>query len=80
MDFFSLTRLQGIGQCTIQCKDADSATALADLINKKMQDAKDDPTKRGDMRAGGFRQAHRGRETDRKRLAGGDRDRSGHDR
>ena len=35
--------------CTIQCKDADSASALADLINKKEQAIKDDPTKHGDL-------------------------------
>jgi hypothetical protein len=37
--------------CTIQCKDADSAGALADLINQKMQDGKTDPTKRGNISA-----------------------------
>jgi hypothetical protein len=35
--------------CTIQCKDADSASALADLINKKEQAIKDDPSKHGDL-------------------------------
>jgi hypothetical protein len=37
------------GNCTIQCKDADSATALADLITKKIQDSKPDATKDGNM-------------------------------
>jgi hypothetical protein len=37
--------------CTIQCKDADSATALADLINQKIQDGKADPGKRGNISA-----------------------------
>jgi hypothetical protein len=35
--------------CTIQCKDADSASALAGLINQKMQDGKADPNKRGNI-------------------------------
>jgi len=35
--------------CTIQCKDAPSASALADLINQKMQDGKADPAKRGNI-------------------------------
>ncbi len=42
------------GNCTIQCKDADSATALAGLITKKIQDAKNDPTQRGNISAGDF--------------------------
>lgn len=42
------------GNCTIQCKDSDSATALSDLITKKMQDAKDDPSKRGNFDADDF--------------------------
>ena len=32
-----------------QCKDADSAAALAALFNKNIQQYKDDPTKRGDV-------------------------------
>jgi hypothetical protein len=40
--------------CTIQCKDADSASAMADMINQKIQSYKDDPTKRGDMSADDF--------------------------
>jgi hypothetical protein len=39
------------GNCTIQCKDSDSATALSDLITKKMQDAKNDPSKHGNLDA-----------------------------
>jgi len=35
--------------CTIQCKGADSASAMADLINQKMQDGKADPAKRGNI-------------------------------
>jgi len=42
------------GNCTIQCKDSDSATALSDRITKKMDDAKTDPTKRGNIDAGDF--------------------------
>ena len=42
------------GNCTIQCKDSDSATALSDLINKKMEDAKNDPSKRGNIGADDF--------------------------
>ena len=42
------------GNCTIQCKDSDSASALSDLINKKMEDAKSDPTKRGNIDADDF--------------------------
>jgi hypothetical protein len=40
--------------CTIQCKDADSAAAMQDLINQKIQAVKDDPTKRGDWSADDF--------------------------
>jgi hypothetical protein len=40
--------------CTIQCKDADSATALADLINQKEQAVKDDPTKHGNLSTDDF--------------------------
>jgi len=39
------------GNCTIQCKDADSATAMADLVTKKIQAGKDDPTQRGNISA-----------------------------
>jgi hypothetical protein len=42
------------GNCTIQCKDADSATALSDLLTKNMEDAKNDPTKRGNISADDF--------------------------
>jgi len=42
------------GNCTIQCKDSDSATALSDLITKKMQDAKNDPSKHGNIAADDF--------------------------
>jgi hypothetical protein len=42
------------GNCTIQCKDSDSASALSDLINKKMEDAKTDPSKRGNIDADDF--------------------------
>jgi hypothetical protein len=42
------------GNCTIQCKDSDSATALADYINQSLQAAKTDPTKRGNMDADDF--------------------------
>lgn len=42
------------GNCTMQCKDADSATALADLVTKKIQDAKNDPTQRGNISAEDF--------------------------
>ena len=35
--------------CTIQCKDAGSASALADLINQKMQDGKAANTKPGNI-------------------------------
>jgi hypothetical protein len=42
------------GNCTIQCKDSDSASALSDLINKKMEDAKADPSKRGNIDADDF--------------------------
>ena len=34
------------GNCTIQCKDSDSATALADYLNQQMQDAKNGATSR----------------------------------
>ena len=37
------------GTCTIQCKDSDSASALSDLLTKEMQDAKNDPGKRGNI-------------------------------
>jgi len=39
------------GNCTIQCKDADSAAALVDLVNKKIQAGKDDPAQRGNISA-----------------------------
>jgi hypothetical protein len=39
------------GNCTIQCKDADSATAMADLVTKKIQSGKDDATQRGNLSA-----------------------------
>ena len=34
------------GNCTIQCKDSDSATAMADYLNQQMQDAKNGATSR----------------------------------
>jgi hypothetical protein len=34
------------GNCTIQCKDSDSAAAMADYINQQMQDAKNGATSR----------------------------------
>lgn len=37
------------GSCIVQCKDSDSASAMADLIEKKMQDAKNDPAKHGNI-------------------------------
>jgi hypothetical protein len=40
--------------CTIQCKDADSASAMSDLINQKIQSAKDSATKNGNMSADDF--------------------------
>jgi hypothetical protein len=40
--------------CTMQCKDADSAGSMADMINQKIQSVKDDPSKRGDMSADDF--------------------------
>jgi hypothetical protein len=39
------------GNCTIQCKDADSAAAMADLVTKKIQDGKIDATQRGNISA-----------------------------
>jgi hypothetical protein len=42
------------GNCTMQCKDADSAVALADLVTKKIQDAKTDSTQRGSISAEDF--------------------------
>ena len=39
------------GNCTIQCKDADSAAAMADLVSKKIQSGKDDATQRGNISA-----------------------------
>jgi hypothetical protein len=35
------------GNCTIQCKDGDSASAMADLITKKIQTGKADATQQG---------------------------------
>jgi hypothetical protein len=37
------------GSCTIQCKDGDSASAMADLITKKIQTGKADATQQGKM-------------------------------
>jgi hypothetical protein len=37
------------GNCTIQCKDADSASAMADLITKKIQTGKTDATAQGNI-------------------------------
>jgi hypothetical protein len=37
------------GNCTFQCKDADSATALSNMLNKKIVDDKADAIKNGNM-------------------------------
>jgi hypothetical protein len=43
------------GNCTIQCKDSDSASALSDMISKKIDDAKNDPNhNRGSFSADDF--------------------------
>jgi hypothetical protein len=37
------------GNCTIQCKDAGSAAAMADLVTKKLQSGKNDATQQGNI-------------------------------